>query len=52
MVLDFDLHAEFINHGIVEVSSVVSDDPFKDVVPEYEVMLDESGYKVLSNWSK
>ena len=49
MVLDLELHAEFSDHGIVEVGSVINDDPFRDVVPTDEVMLDKSGYNILSD---
>ena len=49
MVFDFELHAEFNNHNILKVGSVVSDDPFRDVVLTYEVMFDEPGYNILGN---
>ena len=49
VMLDFELRAEFNNHGIVEVGSVVSDNPFRDVVSLDEVMLDKPGYNVLSD---
>ena len=48
-MLDFELNAEFSNHGIVKVGSVVDDDPFKDVVPTDEVMLDKPNYNILGN---
>ena len=48
-MLDFELRAEFNNHGIVEVGSIVSDDPFRDAVSAYKVMLDKSGYNALGN---
>ena len=47
VMLDFELSAEFHNHSVVEISSIVSDDPFRDVVPAAEVMLDKLGYNVL-----
>ena len=49
MILDFELRTEFNNHDIVEVGSVIGDDPFRDAVPVDEVMLDKSGYNVLSD---
>ena len=49
VMLDFELHAEFHNHSIVKIGSVVGDDPFGDTITAYEVMLDKSGYNVLCN---
>ena len=48
-MLDFELCAEFSDYGIVEVGTIVSDDPLRDAVPIDEVMLDEPGYKILGN---
>ena len=42
-MLDLELHVEFSNHSIVEVGSVVSDNPFGDVVLTDEVILDQPG---------
>ena len=49
VMLDFELRAESSDHNIVEVSSVVSDNPFGDAIPAYEVMLDKLGYNILSD---
>ena len=49
VMLDLELHAEFSNHSIVEVGTVVSDNPFRDVVSIDKVMLDEPGYNILGN---
>ena len=49
MMLDLEQHAEFSNHNIVEVGTIVSDNPFRDAVPTDEVMFDKSGYKILGN---
>ena len=49
VMLDFELHAEFSDHRIVEIGSIIGDDPFRDVVLADEVMLDESGYNILSD---
>ena len=49
MMLDLELHAELSDHGIVKVGAVVSDNPFKDTIPVYEVVLDEPGCDVLGN---
>ena len=48
-MFDFELHVEFSNHSIVEIRSVVSDDPLGDTVTTDEVMLDKPGYNVLYN---
>ena len=48
-MLNFELHVEFSDHGIVEIGSIVSDNPFGDVVPTYKVMLDKPGYNILSH---
>ena len=47
VMIDLELRTEFHNHSIVEISSVVGDDPFGDTVTIDEVMLDKSGYNVL-----
>ena len=47
MILDFELHSEFSDHNIVEVGNIVSDNPFRDVIPTNEVILDKSGYNIL-----
>ena len=49
MVFDFKLRVDFSDHGIVEVGSVVNDNPFGDSVLTYEVMLDKLGYNILGN---
>ena len=49
MMIYFEQRAEFSNHGIIEVGSIVNDDPFGDAVTEDEVMLDKLGYNILGN---
>ena len=49
VIFNFELRAEFSNHSIVEIGSVVNDDPFGDTVTVDEVMLDKSGYNILSD---
>ena len=49
MMLDSELSAEFRNHSIVEVSSIIGDDSFRDTIEADEVMFDESGYHILGN---
>ena len=41
-MLNFELRTEFSNHGIVEVGSVFSDDPFRDLVSVDKFILDEA----------
>ena len=48
-MLDFELHTEFSDHSIVEVDSIVSDDPLRDNVLADEVMFDEPGSNILSD---
>ena len=47
MVLDLELRAEFIDHSVVEVGTIVCDDSLEDALPADEVMLDKPGYNVL-----
>ena len=49
MMLDLELRAEFSDHGIIEIGTFVCDDPFRDTVSTYEVMLDKPGYNILSD---
>ena len=51
-MLDFEVSTKFRNHSIVDISSIVSDVPFKDTVTTYEVMLNESGYNVFRDRGK
>ena len=46
-MLDSELSTKFRNHSIVEVGSIVSDDPFRDTVTANEVMLDKPGYNII-----
>ena len=49
VVFNFEPHAKFSDHGIVEVGTIVSDDPLRDAILTDEVMLDEKGHDVLGN---
>ena len=49
-MLDSELSAEFRNHSIVEVSSIIGDNPFGDTVTQDEIVLDKPGYNVLGDW--
>ena len=49
MMLDFELSAEFRNHSVVEITSIVDDNPFGDTIATNEAMSDESGYHILGD---
>ena len=49
VMLDLELHAEFSDHGIVEIGTIVSDDLLRDAIATDEVMLDESSHHILGN---
>ena len=49
MMLNLELHAEFSDHDIVEVGTIVSDDPLRDSISTCNVMLDESSHHILGN---
>ena len=49
LILDFELSTKFCNHSIVEIDSIVSDDPFGDTIAADEVMFDESGCHILGD---
>ena len=49
MMIVLEQHAEFSDHGIVEVGTIVSDNSLKDAISTYEVMLDESSHHILGN---
>ena len=54
-MLDFELRTKFSNYSIIETESVISDEPFRDVVPTDEVMFDKPSYNILGNigkWSR
>ena len=49
MMLNLELLAQSGDHSIVQICSVVSDDPVGDTIPAYEVLLDEAGNHILCN---
>ena len=49
MVLDLELCAKFSDHSVVEIGTIISDDPLRDVVTINEVILNESSYCILGN---
>ena len=51
-MLNFELSAKFRNHSIIEIGSIIGDDPFRDTILAYEVVSDESGYHILCDRGK
>ena len=52
MVFDLELHAEFSDHSVIEISTIVCDNPFGDAILTYKVMLNKHGDNILSDWGK
>ena len=50
-MLDLELLAQCGDHSVVEICTIVNDDPFWDTVPENEILFDESGNNILGNGS-
>ena len=49
MMLDLELRAEFSDHGIVEVGTIVTDDSLGDTIPPDKVILDKLSHEVQGN---
>ena len=49
MVFDLELHVEFRDHSVVQISTIICDNPFRDSIPIDKVMLNEPDNHVLSN---
>ena len=52
MMLDLELHAELVDHSVIDMGTIIHDDSFWNTVPTNKVMSDESGDNVLGNRSK
>ena len=52
MVLDLELRAEFCDHSVVEIGTIICDNPLGDAIPTNKVMLNESRDNILSNGGK
>ena len=48
-MLNLELRAEFDDHLVVDIGTVVCDNPFKDAVSADELMFDESSHDILDN---
>ena len=51
-MLNLELLAQCGDHSVVEICTVVSDDPFRDTVPADDIFLDEAGNNVLGDGSE
>src|ERR1044072_6461950 len=49
VMLDLELRAEFGDHFVVEIRTIICDNPFRSAIPTSKVMLDESCRALLSN---
>ena len=48
-MLNLELFAQGGNHSVIQVCTVVRDDPVGDTIPAYEVLFDEAGNHILCN---
>ena len=46
-MLDLELRAEFGDHFVIEIGTIVCDNPFGDAVSADENMFDESSHNIL-----
>ena len=51
-MLDLELLAQGGDHSIIQVSTIVCNDPLRDTVPIDEILLNEPGYNILGNGSE
>ena len=49
MMLNLEVQAEFCDHSIVNIGTIICDDPFRDAIPTNQVVLDEPGNQILSD---
>ena len=52
MVLDIKLRAEFSDHIVVEISTIIRNDSLMDAISTDKVMLDEPSHNILGNRGK
>ena len=48
-MLDFELFVQGSDHSVIEICTIVNDDPFWDTIPADKVLLDEAGNNILGN---
>ena len=51
-MLDIELFIEFGDHRIVEICTIICDDPLRDTVTTDEVLLDKLGDNILGDGSE
>ena len=49
VMFNIELRAEFGDHFVVEVGTIICDNPFEDAVSTDKIMLDESSHNILGN---
>ena len=52
MVLDIELHAQYGDHSIAEICTIVRDDPLWGTIPTDEILFNKPGYNILGNGSE
>ena len=52
MVLNLEILAEFRDHSIVNIGTIVCDDPLRYAIPENKVILNEPSHNIVGNGSK
>ena len=52
VVLDLELHAEFRDHSVVDIGTIVCYNSLRDATPADKVMLDKTGDNILDNRGK
>ena len=48
-MLNLEFLAQGGDHNVVEICTIISDNPFRDTLPEHKILLDEAGNNILSN---
>ena len=52
MVLDLELHAEFSDHSVIEVGTIIWDNSLWNIIPTDKIVFEEPSHDVLGNKSK
>ena len=48
-MINLELLAQGGDHSVVQICTIVCDDPVRDTLPAYEVLLDKAGNHILCN---